>query len=176
LAASQLELTATLVVSGAIRDAILAMYTDPKNSSDQRVRYAYQISRLLRNAFAHSFVRPRWSIDKDCRDQKFTLERVIELDTSGLNGKTVEWRHYGGPLAIFAFCRFVRTALLSNPIDPGRELPPFPSVECYRQGRLILRRVEALSDGGVEAARLGPGEKIDLGNGYHLEVLPRQSD
>ncbi|MFN3623368.1 MAG: hypothetical protein ACK4TP_04825 [Hyphomicrobium sp.] len=174
LAASQLELTATLVVSGAIRDAIIATHDDPKSSDDHRIRSAYQISRMMRNAFGHSFVRPQWSIDKDCRDQKFTIENVIELDTSELNGKPLDWRDYGGPLAVFAFCRYVRTELLCDSIDLHRTLPPFPSVECFQQGRLVLRRIDELPDPVTEVARADPGEYLCLGDGHYVGVAPRR--
>jgi class 3 adenylate cyclase len=41
----------------AMKDAILAVVPDPKTFTDADVRAAYQIARLIRNAFAHA---PFW--------------------------------------------------------------------------------------------------------------------
>ncbi len=174
LAASLLELTATLVLSGTIRDAIAELFPNAKSHTDERVKCAYQISRMLRNAFAHSFVSPRWSIDADCRDKTFAIAQVIELNTAGLHDQFLDWRHYGGPLAIFAFGRFVRTVLLEDMVDPGRAKPPLPSVECYQQGRLIAHRVAALPE-RAEVARAGPHGRINLGDGHYLVPLLRET-
>ncbi|HMN74150.1 MAG TPA: hypothetical protein PKA55_19990 [Rhodoblastus sp.] len=142
LAAVQLEMTATFVVAATVRDAILAYFREPKNHSNLTIVAAYQISRMLRNAFSHSMVTPRWSIDDDCRSRIFSIDGVISLDTSHLHGQPVQWRDYGGPLSIFRFGRYVRESLLELPVDPNREKPPYPSVVCYQQGRLIARRID----------------------------------
>lgn len=170
LAASQLEMTATLVVAGAIRDAIVGLFPAPKDHADHNVRAAYQISRLIRNAFAHSFIAPRWSVDADCRDMTFTINGIIELNTTSLHDSYLNWRHYGGPLAIFAFGRFVREILLNDRVDPQRAKPPFPTLECYQQGRLILHRTDEFPMDTVEVGHAGPGERLDLGGGHHLFV------
>ena len=57
-AASQLEMTSTLVIAGAIRDAIVSLFETPKSNADPRVVAAYQIARMIRNAFAHSMISP----------------------------------------------------------------------------------------------------------------------
>lgn len=169
-AASQLELTATLVLAGVVRDAIVASFPDPKSHEDIRVKFAYQISRMIRNAFAHSFVAPRWSIDSDCRNQKYSIDKIIELDTTSLHDQPLCWQHYGGPLAMFMFGRFVRVELLKDQIDPSRTKPAFPKLETYQQGRLILNRIEALPEGAIEVARAGPGERLELGGGHYVVV------
>src|SRR5216683_243959 len=175
-AALQLEMTATFVVAGVIRDALVGLFDNPKAHQNLNVVISYQISRLIRNAFAHSMLYPRWSIDEDCRDRAFAIDRVILLKTTGLNNKTLDWRDYGGPLAIFHFGRFVREVLLGDKVDPERKKPPFPTVECYQQGRLILRRIDGLPAGLTEVACAGPGDSIDLGGGHHIRVTTREDE
>ncbi len=137
LAAPQLEMTATFIMAAAIRDVLVGCFPNTKNHVNQDIVSAYQISRMLRNAFSHSMLSPVWSIDNDCKDRVFAIGNFISLDTSGLHGKSVDWRDYGGPLAIFAFGRFVRENLLENKVDPNRKKPPFPTIACYQQGRLF---------------------------------------
>ncbi|HNS85504.1 MAG TPA: hypothetical protein PKH09_01295 [Parvularculaceae bacterium] len=170
LAAACLEHTAVLAMSGVIRDAIVALFEDPKNHSDSNVVGAYQISRLVRNAFAHSFVAPTWSIDKDCRSKTFEIRDVIRLDTTELQNQPMQWPHYGGPLAIFKFGRFVRETLLGDKVDPLRETPPYPTLECYQLDRVVVRKIDHIPEGAVEVMRAGPGERIDFGDRHYLEV------
>ncbi len=169
-AALHLEMSAAFVVAGVIRDALVGIFGNPKGHQNQDVVASYQISRMIRNAFAHSMLYPRWSIDVDCQDRTFAIDKVISINTVGLNGKALEWRDYGGPLAIFYFGRFVREVLLDDKVNPERKKPPFPTIECYQQGRLILRRIDDLPEGLTEVARAGPGESIDLGGGHRLYV------
>jgi hypothetical protein len=172
LAASVLETTATFVVAGVIRDALVYFYANPKNHDDPDVVAAYQISRLMRNAFSHSMLAPRWSIDEDCKGKTYTIDKVISVNTTDLHGKELDWRHFGGPLAIFYFGRFVREQLLGDKVDPNRRKPNFPTEVCYQQGRLILRRSDELPPGLVEVASAAPGESLDLGNGHRMYVPP----
>lgn len=60
LAAAHLEMTATFVIAAAIRDVLVGWFPNPKNHSNQDVFSAYQITRMLRNAFSHSMLSPRW--------------------------------------------------------------------------------------------------------------------
>jgi hypothetical protein len=173
-AASQLETTATFVIAGAIRDTLIALFPNPKESKNPDVVAAYQISRMIRNAFGHSMLTPKWSIDGDCKNRTFAINKIISLDTTGLHDAAMDWRHYGGPLAIFYFGRFVREELLNDKIDPNRRKPQLPTTQCYQQGRLVLRRIDELPDGLIEVARAGPGESIDLGGGHRLQVGPKQ--
>ena len=166
--ASVLETSATYILASVTRDALVALFEDPKSHENKSVVAAYQISRMIRNAFAHSMIRPRWSIDDDCRDKTFSIENVISLDTTNLNGKEFRWQDYGGPLAIFYFGRFVRETLFDDSIDSNRKKPTFPTVECYQQGRLIARRIDKLPDNVIEVARSEADESIDLGSGHKL--------
>jgi hypothetical protein len=167
----QLEKTATFVVAGVIRDALVGLFENPKAHPNPGVVDSYQISRMIRNAFAHSMLYPRWSIDDDCRDRTFAIEEVISLNTTGLNSRELDWRDYGGPLAIFYFGRFVREVLLGDKVDPARKKPPFPTVESFQQGRLVLRRIDEQPADAEEVARAGPGESIPLGGGHYLRVM-----
>jgi hypothetical protein len=45
-----------------VKDAIRAVVSDPTASAGSEVRAAYQIARLIRNAFAHAPFSPIWSI------------------------------------------------------------------------------------------------------------------
>ncbi len=169
-AALHLEMTATFVLASVIRDVIVGLFDNPKADTNSSVVAAYQISRLVRNAFAHSMLYPVWSIDADCHAKTFAIDNVISLNTTGLHGKPLEWPDYGGPLAMLYFGRFVREVLLNDKVDPNRSKPPFPSIECYQQDRLIARRIEKLPPNLTEVASAGPGEFIDLGDGHRLHV------
>lgn len=92
--------SATFLMAVAIKDAIRAAIPDPRNTKNSDVQAAYEISRLIRNAFAHSPFNPVWSIDPYCRNRVFELKGIISLDTKDLHGTPFNWRHYGGPLAM----------------------------------------------------------------------------
>jgi hypothetical protein len=129
-AAVQLEMTATCVLAGAIRDVIVEAFKNPKRDCNCDVVNAYQISRMIRNAFSHSMVTPRWSIDTDCQQRTFAINGVISVGTCNLHDKPLEWHDYGGPLGMFQFGRFVRECLLGVKVDPNRQKPNFPTLEC----------------------------------------------
>lgn len=166
IAASLLEFTSTLVLASAIRDVIVSLFENPKAHSNAEVVAAYQISRLLRNAFAHSMTSPKWSIDADCQNRTFAIASIISLDTTHLNDRRLHWRHYGGPLAIFRFCRFIRESMLQDPVDPNRIKPQAPKLECYQVGRLVARRIDEIPS-NVDVIRVG-AESVNLGDGYFL--------
>mgnify|MGYP001203844494 CR=1 FL=1 len=106
----------------AVKDAIRAVVSDPKASADSEVRAAYQIARLIRNAFAHAPFSPIWSIDPDCRSTQFEIADVIRLDTTDLHGKAFDWRHYGGPLALYRLAQFTRIQVLKDDPPPRKIL------------------------------------------------------
>lgn len=140
-AASCLQRSATYMLAMAVKDALRIAVSDPKNSNDPNVRSAYQIARLIRNAFAHAPFAPIWSIDADCRDQPFEVPSVIRLDTTALNGQPFDWRHYGGPLALLQLARYVRHEILGDE-QRERAVLPLPGSVYFQQGDLVLEGVE----------------------------------
>ncbi len=156
-AAFFLHRSATFLMAVAMKDAIRAVVHDPKTSGEP-VRSAYQIARLVRNAFAHAPFSPTWSIDPDCQDVTFEVPDVIVLNTGGLHGTPFDWRHYGGPLALFRLCRFVRTEILKDVITPRTAVPSSQN-EIYQVGDLILTKVDEIPAGAVrvDAEKLPDG-------------------
>jgi hypothetical protein len=111
-AAHYLKQTATYLMAITIIEALKNNFQDLKNNENKNIVAAYQISRLVRNAFAHSPIKPVWRIDKDCQQMEFTIQDVISLKTKELNEQPFNWRDYGGPLAIFKLSQYVRLQLL----------------------------------------------------------------
>lgn len=136
-AARNLHRSATFLMAVVMKDAIKAAVPNPKNSTDLEIQAAYQISRLVRNAFAHNPFQPVWSIDPDCRNRKFEVRDIASLDTANLQGVVFDWRHYGGPLAILRLCRYVRFKILKDQ-KKARKPIPTPKTIYYLQGNVIL--------------------------------------
>jgi hypothetical protein len=179
-AAYFLHKTATFLMAVAIKDALQAFESKPWESSDPNVVTAYQIARQIRNAFAHSPFAPTWMIDKELRDRVFAIPDVIKLDTTGLHGSGFDWRHYGGPLALFRLCRFVRFEILKDTFTPRKEIP-YPKHEIYQQGDLILQTVDELPvDAVADNSVRPPDGGIELGEGHvvrgNLEVYRRADE
>jgi len=135
--------SATYLLAVAVKDAIRAVVGDPKASAESDIRAAYQIARLIRNAFAHAPFSPIWSIDPDCRNMAFEIADVIRLDTTDLNGTAFDWHHYGGPLALYRLAQFTRIQVLKDD-PPPRKVLPIPTNMIYQQGNLILRKVDEI--------------------------------
>ncbi|HEY1786504.1 MAG TPA: hypothetical protein VGJ73_00035 [Verrucomicrobiae bacterium] len=165
-AACFLHRSATYLMAVVIKDAIRAIFSNPKTSKNLNVQNTYQIARLIRNAFAHDPTRPMWSIDPDCRNKTFSVSDIISLDTSGINGTEFDWRHYGGPLALFRLCRFVRFEILKEKSTPRKSVPA-PKRIFYQQGNLILEKVSKLPP-GTKVVKVSSRNKIHLGNGHFL--------
>ena len=167
-AARHLQRSATYLMAVAMKDAIRAVVSDPKNSADSNVRAAYQIARLIRNAFAHAPFSPVWSIDPDCRNTIFSIPDIVTLDTKNIHGVAFDWRQYGGPLAMFRLCRFVRVHILKDDVAP-RKVVPIPKERYLQQGDLILRGVNEIPKDAVpvEIEAL-PDGRIPLGGGHFI--------
>jgi hypothetical protein len=165
-AAWSLHRSATFLMAVAMKDAIRAAVHDPKTATDADVRSAYQISRLIRNAFAHAPFDPVWSIDPDCRDRVFAVRDIIKLDTTGLHDQRFDWRHYGGPLALLRLSQFVRVEILQD-AEPPSPVIPIPREVYIQQGDLILHKIDEIPPGAVpvEVQRL-PDGGIPLGGGH----------
>lgn len=167
-AAFFLHCSATYLMAVAMKDAIRAVVPDPKASSNSEVRNAYQIARLVRNAFAHAPFSPIWSIEQDCQNTIFAIPSLISLDTTGLHGKVFDWHQYGGPLSLFHLCRFVRVQILQDQPTP-RKVVPMPDNVIYQQGSLILEKADEVPAGAVPVEiKRRPDGGIDLGGGHIL--------
>lgn len=139
-AAGGMQQSATFLMAVAMKDAIISAVPDPKKSKDSNVQGAYQISRLIRNAFAHGPFNPVWSIDSDCIDRLFKVCDIIHFNTNNPHGEIVNWQHYGGPLALLRLCHFVRFDIL-NDSRKNREAIPVPKNIYYQQGDLIFHKI-----------------------------------
>lgn len=152
----------------AIMNVITATNSKPWKCSDHEVAQAYHIARLIRNAYSHAPFAPTWMIQQALQDKVFSIPDVIELRTTGLNRTAFDWRHYGGPLALFRLCRFVRAEILSDPVVPRRAVP-VPNRRIYQQGDLIIENLDALPSSAVPVdVTMRPDGGIDLGDGHVL--------
>jgi hypothetical protein len=160
--------SATYLPAVAVKDAIRAVVGDPKASAEPDIRAAYQVARLIRNAFAHAPFSPIWSIDLDCRNMAFEIADVIRLDTTDLNGTAFDWHRYGRPLALYRLAQFTRIQVLKDD-PPPRKVLPIPTNMIYQQGNLILRKVDEIPRTAVpvNVERL-PDARIPLGDGHFL--------
>jgi len=113
-AAFHLQRAAIYLMAVQVLKAIKEVIPNAREHSDSCIRSAYQISRMIRNSFTHDPLQPKWAIDSDCRNQTFSVPGVIELDTTSVQGKEFDWRHYGGPLALFRLCQYVRCEILGD--------------------------------------------------------------
>lgn len=151
-----------------IQKVIRAVTPKPWRSSDDNVVAAYQIARLIRNAYSHAPFAPTWMVHAELRARVFSIPDVVTLDTTGLHETPFDWRHYGGPLAMFRFCRFVRTQILGDQ-PSARKVVPIPESVIYQQGDLILTKVDEIPPDAapVKSERL-PDGGISLGGGHVL--------
>lgn len=89
-------------------------------ATDPNIRSASWIVRLIRNAFTHNPFAPVWETYPECENQTYSVRDMISLETTGLNGKPVVRKDYGGPLALLRLLHFVKTLL---PAEPAASLP-----------------------------------------------------
>lgn len=173
-AAWNLQRSATFLMASQCLEAIRGVVPNPKSHSDRTIVSAYQISRLIRNAFAHCPFAPIWRIDPDCRSSRFEVPDVMQLDCDGLDGKPFDWHHYGGPLALLRLSQFVRRSILGDTAPPEQVIP-IPQRVYIQQGDLILQRVDAVPPSAVpvDIARL-PDGGLPLPGGHVLR--PTQDD
>jgi hypothetical protein len=163
-------------IDGEIRKVIQGAKSKPWKSSDNDVAAAYHIARLIRNAYSHAPFAPTWMIHAELQGTVFAIADVVTLDTTGLHGAPFDWRHYGGPLAMFRFCRFVRTQILGDEPSP-RKVMPMPRSAIYQVGDMILTQVDEIPSNAapIEIERL-PDGSIPLGGGYVLHSGGKAND
>jgi len=153
VAAGFLEQTATYLMAITIKEALEKSFLDPKKHSDKNIVAAYRISKLIRNAFAHSPIRPVWKIGPAYKDKEFIVDGVITLNTKGLDRKTFDWQDYGGLLALFRLSKFVRIQELRD-TDTGRKRSiPLPKNIIYKQGDLILKKIDKIPKNAKSLSR-----------------------
>ena len=175
-AADFMQRSATYMMAVAVKDALKAIFGDPKRSKDSSIKASFEVARLVRNAFAHAPFAPAWSIDPDCRDQVFEVPTVVRLDTTGLQGLPFHWKHYGGPLALLSLCRFVRIDLLEDNLSP-RKIVPLPNSAIRQIGDLLLVKVDKIPDSAVPVeVQANPDGSVPLGGGYSVLAASRTSD
>jgi hypothetical protein len=88
---------------------------DRFSHTDKDIKSASCIARLIRNAFAHDPFHPVWLVPSRMKNKIFRVDRIgVELNTNGLEGKSVKRSHYGGPLALLQLSRFVRKLMVNS--------------------------------------------------------------
>jgi hypothetical protein len=152
-----------------IRDAIQRVTPKPWRCSDNDVVTAYHIARLIRNAYSHAPLAPTWMVHPELQTKVFSIPDTLTLDTTGLHGTTFDWRHYGGPLAMFRFCRFVRIEILGDR-PPPRKVVPIPKNVIYQQGDMVLTKLDEIPSDAVS------DDGIPLGGGHVLYVGDKIKD
>jgi hypothetical protein len=114
LASSVLHHSAAFLLAVHIVTAFKESIEKPREAHQPEWKAAFEIARLIRNAYTHSPACPRWSVDPDCSNTTYEVDSVIKLCTSDLQGKELEWTDYGGPIALYRLSEFVRTQVLSS--------------------------------------------------------------
>jgi len=111
IAASALEHCATHLMAVVIDTALEHTIPNRFESLDMPIVHASRIARLLRNAFAHNPLLPVWHITNENHRGQFEIPGVISIDARHLHGLEVDWRHYGGPLALLKFLAYTRSRI-----------------------------------------------------------------
>jgi hypothetical protein len=97
---------ATYISVVQVHTALESVYDDPFQIREADVSSVFQISRLIRNAFAHNPFSPVWEVRGAWKNRRFVVPDVITLDTANLDGEPVRREHYGGPIAILRLIEF----------------------------------------------------------------------
>jgi hypothetical protein len=161
VAASILEHTLTYTLALQIGQAMKDVLRKPREHADTSVRAAFEIARLVRNAYAHQPFHPHWAIDVPCTNKTFIVPGITQLSTAGLSGQPLRWQHYGGMLSMFRLSQYVRSILVpseSVDIAPPVATPDTQPGDVIQQGRLLLVALEELPEGVVPVPIEGPIE------------------
>lgn len=106
-----LEHCATYLAAVQVHTVLESIHADPFQIPEPEIGAAFQIARLIRNAFAHNPFGPIWEIRDTWKDRTFSVPGVITLNTTDLDGKPVKREHYGGPLAILRFLQYAESVV-----------------------------------------------------------------
>jgi hypothetical protein len=116
-----LEHCATYLAAVQIHTALKSVHGDPFHLPEEDIASAFQISRLLRNAFAHNPFNPIWEVRDAWKNQEFVVPGVITVNTTDLDGVPVGRKHYGGPIAILRLIEYADRVIQCRgaEFDPG---------------------------------------------------------
>jgi hypothetical protein len=166
--AAVLEHTATYTLAMQIVQAMKDVLQKPREHQDHEIRHAFEIARLIRNAYAHQPFQPHWSIDPDCMNKVFEVAGITRLETANLSGQPVRWQDYGGMLALFRLSQYVRSVIYPSETAPVRraydsdypvKVPLCRPGDVIQQGRLLMIVLDKVPDG---AKRIEPDGPIEL--------------
>jgi len=151
-AATLLEHSAMYFMAMQIELALIAWTSGkPTTHSDPEVRASFQISRHIRNGFAHYPLQPVWEIRNTDDRQIYSVRDIITLDATDVHGKPFKWQDFGGPLALLRLSEFVRTQILQDNgvFGSNRDASsgPLPSIEYLQQGPLTLKKLREKTNG-----------------------------
>ncbi|BAU14319.1 hypothetical protein LEP3755_48660 [Leptolyngbya sp. NIES-3755] len=113
LASNGLKHCSILTLAVVIDSAFENIVPDRFSSSNQDIKIAARIARILRNAYTHDPFFPKWNCTNENHIGKFVIPNVIAVDTTTVNGLEVEWQHYGGLLSLLLFLRHCQRLLHS---------------------------------------------------------------
>jgi hypothetical protein len=165
--AAVLEHTATYTLAMQIVQAMKDVLQKPREHKDQEVRHAFEMARLIRNAYAHQPFRPHWSIDPDCANKVFEVAGIARVETANLSGQAVRWQDYGGMLALFRLSHYVRSVIYPSEAVPVRreydsdypvKVPRCKLGDVIQQGRMLMIVLDKLPDGAKGIEHDGPIE------------------
>jgi hypothetical protein len=114
LASNTLKHCAIFTIAVVIDSAFENIVPDRFSTSNEDIRIAARIARILRNAYTHDPFFPKWNCTNRNHIGSFIIPNVIAIDTTVVNGQEVEWQHYGGPLALLLFLRHCQKLLCSH--------------------------------------------------------------
>lgn len=113
LASNGLKHCSILTLAVVVDSAFENLVPDRFNSSNEDIKIAARIARILRNAYTHDPFFPKWNCTNQNHIGKFIIPNVIAIDTAAINGLEVEWQHYGGLLSLLLFLRHCQKLLCS---------------------------------------------------------------
>jgi hypothetical protein len=114
IAAAAFEHSATFMLAVAIDTALEECIKDRFSAKNKAIYNTAKIARIIHNAFAHNPFYPKWNLKNKNHIGIFEVKNILRLDTSSLQGKRVDWRHYGGPIALLKFAGHAKKILINS--------------------------------------------------------------
>lgn len=176
-AAALLEHTIVHVLSLHIRRAILDTCGEPEKYTSPDMISAFQISRLIRNAYSHSPDVPTWNFEEEFNNKTFYIENVISLDTKNLNGQPIKWQDYGGMISLWRLSQWVRLNVLNDVKDDLTEKKNrYNSSHIIQQGRCIITNEKSPLFLNNKEKLISNKQEIIHKNGKKYLVIGKDSD